>query len=160
MQPIFGRTSWGLGRRAVALTGSLVVACGALGQTPASGENVVHVEISGLRNDQGQMLCALFSSAEAFPKKADKALVRLAAKIAERHASCDFTGIAPGTYAVSVVHDENSNGKLDTNFIGMPREGVGASNDAKGHMGPPKFGAASFPYRGGRLELKIHVNYL
>jgi uncharacterized protein (DUF2141 family) len=58
------------------------------------------------------------------------------------------------------VVDENSNGKLDTNFIGMPREGAGASNDAKGHMGPPKFGAASFPYRGERLEFTIHVNYL
>jgi uncharacterized protein (DUF2141 family) len=61
---------------------------------------------------------------------------------------------------VSVVHDENFNGKLDTNFIGMPREGVGASNDAKGHMGPPKFSAAAFQYAGGRLDLKIHVNYL
>ena len=142
------------------MAGSLVVACGALGQTPAPAENVVHVEISGLRNDHGQMLCALFSSAEAFPKKADKAVVRLTAKIAERQATCDFIGVAPGTYAISVVHDENANGKLDTNFIGMPREGVGASNDAKGHMGPPKFGAASFPYRGGRLELKIHVKYL
>ena len=146
--------------RAVGLAAALVAACGALGQTPAPAENVVHVEISGLRSDKGQMLCALFSSPEAFPKKTDKAVVRLTAKIAERRATCDFTGVAPGTYAVSVVHDENSNGKLDTNFIGMPREGVGASNDAKGHMGPPKFGAASFHYAGGRLNLKIHVNYL
>jgi uncharacterized protein (DUF2141 family) len=106
------------------------------------------------------MLCALFSSAEAFPTKADKAVARLTVKIAERQAVCDFTGMAPGTYAVSVVHDENSNGKLDRNLIGIPREGVGASNDAKGHMGPPKFSAASFPYKGGRLDLKIHVNYL
>ena len=116
--------------------------------------------VRGLRSDKGQMLCALFSSADAFPKKADKAVARLTVKIAERQATCDFSGVAAGTYAVSVVHDENSNGKLDTNFIGMPREGVGASNDAKGHMGPPKFGAASFRYEGGRLELKIHVNYL
>jgi uncharacterized protein (DUF2141 family) len=113
-----------------------------------------------LRNDKGQVLCALFSSAEVFPKKPDKAVVRLTAKIVERQAVCDFTAVAPGTYAVSVVHDENSNGKLDTNFIGMPREGVGASNDAKGHMGPPKFAAASFRYEGGRLDLRIHVNYL
>jgi uncharacterized protein (DUF2141 family) len=129
---------------------------------PAQGESVIHVEISGLHSDKGQMLCALYSSgqAEAFPKKADKAVARLTAKIAERQAVCDFTGIASGTYAVSVVHDENSNGKLDTNFIGMPREGVGASNDAKGHMGPPKFSAASFRYEGGRLDLKIRVNYL
>jgi uncharacterized protein (DUF2141 family) len=137
---------------------AVVAAWGAVGQTPA--ENIIHVEINGLRNNKGQMLCALFTSAEAFPKKADKAAGRLTAKIAERQATCDFTAVAPGTYAVSVVHDENLDGKLDTNFIGMPREGVGASNDAKGHMGPPKFGAASFPYRGGRLELKIHVNYL
>jgi uncharacterized protein (DUF2141 family) len=148
------------GWRTVSLGAALIAVCGAFGQAHAPAENVIHVEIGGLRSDKGQMLCALHSSAEAFPKKADQAVARLTAKIAERQATCDFTGIAPGTYAVSVVHDENSNGKLDTNFIGMPREGVGASNDAKGHMGPPKFGAASFPYRGGRLELKIHIQYL
>jgi uncharacterized protein (DUF2141 family) len=150
------------GWKAVGLAAALVAAFGAFAQTPAPtpAENVIHVEISSLRNDKGQVLCALFSSAEAFPKKADRAAARITAKIVERKAVCDFTGVAPGTYAVSVVHDENSNGKLDTNFIGMPREGVGASNDAKGHMGPPKFGAASFQYHGGRLDLKIRVNYL
>jgi uncharacterized protein (DUF2141 family) len=154
MMRMFGR--W----RAVCWAAALVAACGAFGQTPAPAVNVIHVEIGGLRSDKGQMLCALFSSADAFPTKADKAVARLTAKIAERQATCDFTGVAPGTYAVSVVHDENSNGKLDRNLIGIPREGVGASNDAKGHMGPPKFGPASFHYEGGRLDLKIHVNYL
>jgi uncharacterized protein (DUF2141 family) len=142
---------------------TLIAVCvGTVGQTPAPApsDNVIHVEISGLRSDKGQMLCALFSSAEAFPTKADKAVARLTTKIAERQSVCDFTGVASGTYAVSVVHDENANGKLDRNFIGIPREVVGASNDAKGHMGPPKFNAASFPYKGGRLDLKIHVNYL
>ena len=150
------------GRKMAGLAAALVTACCAFGQTqaPAPADNVIHVEISGLRNDKGQMLCALFSSAEAFPKKPERAVARLTSKIVERHATCDFTGVAPGTYAVSVVHDENSNGKMDTNFIGMPREGVGASNDAKGHMGPPKFSAASFAYQGGKLGLKIHVNYL
>ncbi len=151
--------------RKIGLAAALVAVVGgsgAVGQTPGPGENVIHVEISGLRNDTGQMLCALYSSAQAdaFPKKADKAVARLTAKIADGQAVCEFTGIAPRTYAVSVVHDENSNGKLDTNFIGMPREGVGASNDAKGHMGPPKFGAAAFQYAGGQLDLKIHVRYL
>ena len=149
------------GWKASGLGVALVAAFGLSGQTPASpAENAIHVEISGLRSDKGQMLCALFSSAEAFPTKADKAVARLTAKIAERQAVCDFTGVAPGTYAVSVVHDENSNGKLDRNLIGIPREGVGASNDAKGHMGPPKFSAAAFQYASGRLDLKIHVRYL
>jgi uncharacterized protein (DUF2141 family) len=148
------------GWRVVGLAAALVAIVGAFGQTPAPAENVIHVEISGLRNDKGQVLCALFTSADAFPKKANMAVARLTAKVAERQATCEFTGVARGTYAVSVVHDENANGKLDTNFIGMPREGVGASNDAKGHMGPPKFNAASFPFTGGRLDLKIHVKYL
>lgn len=149
------------GWMAIGLGVALVAArVGAVGQAATPTANVIHVDVSGLRSDKGQMLCALFSSAEAFPTKVDKAIARLTAKIAERQAVCDFTGVAPGTYAVSVVHDENSNGKLDRNFIGMPREGVGASNDAKGHMGPPKFNAASFQYKGGRLDLKIHVNYL
>lgn len=150
------------GWKTVGLAAALLAAVGAFRQTPVPtpAENVIHVEISGLRNDKGQILCALFSSAEAFPKKPERAVARLTSTIAERQATCDFTGVAPGTYAVSVVHDENSNGKLDRNFIGMPREGVGASNDAKGHMGPPKFSAASFRYERGRLDLKIHVNYL
>jgi uncharacterized protein (DUF2141 family) len=44
--------------------------------------------------------------------------------------------------------------------MGMPREGVGASNNAKGHFGPPKFDAAKFSFSGGRLELKISIIYL
>jgi uncharacterized protein (DUF2141 family) len=75
-------------------------------------------------------------------------------------AECNFTDIAAGDYAVSVFHDENSNGKLDRNFIGMPKEGVGASNDAKGHFGPPKFNDAQFTYSGGQKTLTIHIQYL
>jgi uncharacterized protein (DUF2141 family) len=120
----------------------------------------IHVEIVGLRNDKGQVRCALFSSASDFPKSGDKAVARAKSDISHGKASCEFSGIAPGTYAVSVFHDENSNGKLDTNFVGIPREGVGASNDAKGHFGPPKFEAAAFHFSGDRLDLKITVHYL
>ena len=71
-----------------------------------------------------------------------------------------FSAIKPGIYAVSVFHDENSNGKLDTSFLGIPREGVGASNGARGHLGPPKFDAAAFQFSGGRLNLEIAIKYL
>src|SRR4030088_2764814 len=64
------------GRKAVCWGAALVAACGAFGQTPAPAVNGIHVEISGLRSDKGQMLCALFSSADAFPTKADKAVAR------------------------------------------------------------------------------------
>lgn len=129
-------------------------------QDQPAPENLIHVEIAGVHNDKGQVLCSLFSSAKDFPKKTDKAVAHAISAISQAHASCEFSGIAPGTYAVSVFHDENSNGKMDTNFMGIPREGVGASNNAKGHLGPPKFEAAAFRFLGGRLDLKITINYL
>jgi uncharacterized protein (DUF2141 family) len=130
------------------------------GQTQQPSENLIHIEIGGLRNDKGQVLCAIYSSADGFPKNGDKALAHANSSIYHAHAVCEFSGLNTGTYAISVFHDENSNGKLDTNFMGIPREGVGASNNAKGHFGPPKFDAAAFRFSGGRLELKIAVNYL
>jgi len=123
-------------------------------------EGVIHVNVTGLRNEKGQIVCSLFSSAADFPKKMEKAIAQVKAKISRGAAACEFSGIASGTYAVSVFHDQNSNGKLDSNFLGIPREGVGASNDAKGRFGPPKFAAAAFQFSGGRIELKIPIHYL
>ena len=132
----------------------------ALPQAQVPQPNVIRVEVVGLHSDKGQVLCALYSSRDGFPKQSEKALARVTSGIAQKQAVCEFSGIAPGTYAISVFHDENSNGKLDTKFMGIPREGVAASNNAKGHFGPPKFEAAAFPFTGGRLELKITINYL
>jgi uncharacterized protein (DUF2141 family) len=129
-------------------------------QTVSPQPIVIHVEIERLRNDRGQVVCALYSSSDGFPKNGEKALAHATSAIADDRAVCEFSGIAPGTYAISVFHDENSNGKLDTNFLGIPREGVGASNDAKGHLGPPKFDAAAFHFSGGRMTLRIKINYL
>src|SRR5215475_13692542 len=122
--------------------------------------NVIHVEVDGLRNDKGQVFCSIYSSAEGFPKNRNKAVAQVSSPISNKQAVCDFSGVTPGTFAISIFHGENSNGKLDTNFMGIPREGVGASNNAKGHLGPPKFDAAAFLYRGGRLDLKITITYL
>lgn len=122
--------------------------------------NVVHVTINGLRSDKGQVICSLYSSADGFPKNRGKAILRSQSLITDRQGDCTFNGIPPGTYAISVFHDENSNGKLDTNFLGIPREGVGSSNNAKGHFGPPSFHNASFGYSGRSLDLKIVIAYL
>ena len=129
-------------------------------QAGRTQENVIHVEIEQLRTDRGQVVCALYASAEGFPKDSQKAVAHATSPISNRRAACDFSGIMQGSYAVSVFHDENSNGKLDTNFLGIPREGVGASNGARGHLGPPKFDAAAFHFSGGRLDLKITIAYL
>lgn len=140
--------------------GILLLAPSLLAQSGVARESVLRVEINGLRNAHGQVACALFSSARDFPKNAEKAVAKTTSEIVHGQATCEFQGIAPGTYAVSVFHDENSNGKLDTNLIGIPREGVGASNNAKGRFGPPKFAAAAFQYSGDLMSLKITMIYL
>jgi uncharacterized protein (DUF2141 family) len=147
----------------VSLAGALLLSVRAVSsqELPAQGKSI-RVQISGLHSDKGQVLCALFpsASAAAFPKKPEASIAQSKSDITNWQALCEFHGIEAGTYAISAIHDENSNGRLDTNFMGIPKEGVGASNDAKGHFGPPKFDAAAFHFDGGRLGLKITIVYL
>lgn len=93
-------------------------------------------KIDGLHNEKGQVLCALFSSAEGFPKNSAKAAAHVKSDISHGHAFCEFPGIPSGTYAVSAFHDENSNGKMDTNFMGIPREGWPRRTTQGGILGP------------------------
>jgi uncharacterized protein (DUF2141 family) len=139
----------------------LLVAAPVVARTArAQAADTIHADIAGLHNDKGHVLCAIFSTPADFPRRADKALASASAVISGGQAVCAFIGIAPGRYAISVIHDENDNGKMDTKIFGIPREGVGASNDARGHFGPPRFEDAAFQFGGGRLDLKITVAYL
>jgi uncharacterized protein (DUF2141 family) len=67
-----------------------------------------------------------------------------------------FPGLAPGRYAVRAFADENGNGKLDTNLLGMPTERYGFSNDAKGNRGAPDFEAAAIGVDAD-LQTVIHL---
>jgi uncharacterized protein (DUF2141 family) len=114
----------------------------------------------GLRNNKGQVFCALYASAEGFPKDGQKAIRRNTSSISDQKASCEFSLIEAGTHAVSVFHDENSNGKLDTNFLGTPREGIGPPTTPEATWIHPNSMLPHFQFFGGRLNLKITINYL
>ena len=66
--------------------------------------------------------------------------------------------LAPGKYAISIIHDENNNDKLDTNFIGIPKEGFGFSNNPRIMFGPPSFEKASFEINQAHVIL-IEMKY-
>ena len=123
-------------------------------------ENAIRAHIEGLHSDRGRIVCALFAAADDFPKRIDRAFARTTAQIMARHATCEFPNVPAGIYAISVFHDENGNGKLDTNWLGIPREGVGASNNPKPRMGPPKFAAAKFQHSEDSMDVEIVVHYL
>ncbi len=69
-----------------------------------------------------------------------------------------FEDIKPGTYAINVFHDENSNKKMETNFIGIPVEGYGFSNNPR-LFGPPTFNKTKFIFKEATLTLDIKMNY-
>lgn len=68
-------------------------------------------------------------------------------------------GVPAGRYGAQIYHDKNGNGKLDRNFLGIPREGVGFSNDAKIKLKPPRFADAAFQYDGGSQTIHLNLRY-
>ena len=149
-----------MGIRCVVLYAVLVFAnlpAIAFAQSPCPG---IHVKILNIKNSTGTVDCALFNSPVGFPTEfLHSATNVMVIKIRDTQARCDFEDIPPGKYALAVVHDENMNGKLDTNWLGIPTEGYGFSNDAKALLGAPSFSAASFQYDGRNLDLTISLHY-
>lgn len=120
----------------------------------------IHVKILDIRNSAGAVACALFESPEGFPAEFLRHATNIMmTKVRDTQASCNFLDIPPGTYALAVIHDENMDGKLNTNWLGIPREGYGFSDDAKASMSAPSFESASFPYDGQNLDLTIRLKY-
>jgi uncharacterized protein (DUF2141 family) len=124
----------------------------------ASG-NSITASILNLRSDQGNVSCSLYASEEGFPTKPEKAVARKVVRISSKQATCVFDDVAAGSYAISAMHDENGNGKLDENFLGMPTEGYGASRDARGSMGPARWKDAVFSFGGGAAAMPIPLHY-
>jgi uncharacterized protein (DUF2141 family) len=120
----------------------------------------IEVIITGFKNSSGKAATALFPSEKGFPMKGELAVKKVSADIAQSSCAVVLRDIPYGTYAVSVFHDENSNGKLDTNMLGMPQEGVGASNNAKGRFGPPKYKDASFVLDSNEKQMNVTIQYL
>jgi uncharacterized protein (DUF2141 family) len=148
-----------IGASAIALT---VLAFGAIASaqaaaTPAASANVIHVHYVGMSSDTGRAGCAIWSGTEGWPRKRELAAQRAWAPIKDGNAVCDFAGLPPGTYAVATFHDRDMSGGMTFNFIGLPTESYGFSNDAPVGLGPPSFRAASFPYSGGSLDITIHA---
>lgn len=103
--------------------------------------NTITVTVTNFKNNQGKVMVGMYNGANAFMKKTIYSKV---GEIKANTAKVVFENIPDGEYAISLYHDENSNNKLDTGWFGIPKEGYGCSNDAKGMMGPPKYEDAKF----------------
>ena len=99
------------------------------------------VNVKNIDNNKGKVFVGLFNSEDTFLTKKFKGEN---STIQNQSCVVTFKNIPAGTYAISLFHDENENNKMDINFLGIPREDYGCSNNATGFMGPPKWKDAKF----------------
>nr|WP_290939846.1 DUF2141 domain-containing protein [Haliscomenobacter sp.] len=97
----------------------------------ASGFNL-EINIIKIRNDAGQIAIQVLDEQK-------KVVKQEFVTIANKRSVLMVKGLPKGKYAVQIFHDENKNEKMDFNFLGIPKEGYGFSNDARGFMSAPAF---------------------
>ncbi len=115
--------------------------------------------IEELKYNDGKIQVGIFDKAESFPdsEKRIKGCLNQG-EIRDNLARIECE-LAPGKYAAAIFHDRNNNGKLDKNFIGIPKEGYGFSNNARGTFGPPDFEEAVFSVGSEDIEMNIRLQY-
>jgi uncharacterized protein (DUF2141 family) len=111
------------------------------------------VHVTGIRNTKGNIRLALYRDSNFFQGRE----VQIDAKTLS--AVAVFDKIPQGVYTVQLFHDENLNGKMDTNFFGMPEEGYGMSNNPKKRMGKPGFDETNFQVKQPEAVIEIAMIY-
>jgi uncharacterized protein (DUF2141 family) len=104
----------------------------------------ITVKITNFKSSKGKCNVTLFNTANGFPAKAEQAFQNKTTTIIDNAVVLKFENIPNGTYAIAVMHDENDNKKMDTNFLGIPKEGYGISNNKYPIMSAPFFDDAKF----------------
>lgn len=132
-----------LGRMLLSLLISAILPLTIAAQPKTTTHLTIDVHLT--QQAHGELAYLVFASPSGFPGDRDKAIRHGFFPIPSnaRQLRID-TDLAPGIYAVTVYEDLNSNHKLDHNFIGIPREPVGVSNNPPGRFGPPHFSECSF----------------
>lgn len=143
----------------IALLASSIAGAGPDADTPAKAVPMATLEVavSHLASDEGVLVVALLDSPAQYEAGDSSFRSERAVPIHGGKARVVLSRVPYGTYAVKVFHDENSNGALDTNLVGFPKEGFGFSNDAMGRFGPPRFDEAAFRVDAPRHRIEITI---
>ncbi len=120
------------------------------------------ITVDSLRSDAGNLLICLFSGGESDTKvypdcEKGRPIRSQKAAISGGKVILTYVGLKDGVYAIAAIHDENANGKLDTNFVGIPTEGIGISNNPR-LTGTPAFDDAKFNVT-GNTNVTITAKY-
>ena len=133
----------------VSLSGTIV---SVQGQTTS-----LEVDVSNIKSGKGSTRVGLFKTEKEFLKKAAEGKV---VKSSAGIVTVIFENLPAGDYGLSVIHDENENGELDSNAFGIPKEGFGFGNNAMGTFGPPSFEAAKVVIGNQPVKQIIKLKYM
>ena len=124
-------------------------------------KSALTIKVVGARNAKGKIGVALFQDPEGFPERASTSFRSEQANIDSQTMSAEmvFRDVPQGVYAVSVFHDENTNGKLDKGLFGIPEEGYGSSNNPEKKMRAPRFDEAKFSLSAPEQTIEIKLIY-
>jgi uncharacterized protein (DUF2141 family) len=117
----------------------------------------VIVRITGFASDEGDCWFALDNSMEVYESE-DSVFIGKILPIINSEVLLTIDSLKYGSYAIKVFHDENINGELDSNFLGIPTEDYGFSNDASGWFGPPRWEKAMFLLNEREMAIEISVD--
>ncbi|MCV2367154.1 DUF2141 domain-containing protein [Roseateles oligotrophus] len=134
----------------------LGLACAMAMAAPARAVEM-EVEVGGLTQTEGRVMVGVFTDAGSWLKKAITGGSAEAIQQKDGKLLIKLQDLPEGSLALSVFHDVNGNGKLDSNAMGMPKEPYGFSNNAAGSFGPPKFEKAVFEVKpGSRIAVQLN----
>lgn len=138
----------------LSLAAAALVACLAGAATAGDGGEI-KLKITGLHSTRGQIIACLWRDDSKFPScEKSKTALRRTFPVSGTTMQASFPLPAAGRYAISVVHDEDGDGKMKRNFIGMPAEGVGISNNPGGMPGFEKSLVAAAPGSAIAIRMK------
>jgi uncharacterized protein (DUF2141 family) len=138
----------------LSIVGSNVAAQDATTLSAESGGSV-EVKIEGIGSTDGLIYASLFSSANGFPGEREQAVANQSVPASDSNNGSlvlKFLNIPAGAFAISIMHDANANGKLDTNFMGIPSEDYGFSQNPNSLFGPPPFDKAAVSLAAGETQ--------
>jgi len=115
------------------------------------------IQINHAKSDKGMIRVLIFSKETGFPDQPAKALKSLSIQPKNKAGLLSISDLPPGKYAVSVIHDEDNDGKLTTNAVGYPIEKFGFSNNPKVYFSPPSFEKASFELGSEPQRIQIEL---
>jgi uncharacterized protein (DUF2141 family) len=117
----------------------------------------LEVKVNNIKSQTGTIRVGLFNNEKDFLKNA---IMGKVVKAEGNEIVVIFEGLMPGNYALSVIHDENENGVLDSNGLGFPTEGFAFGNNAMGAFGPPSFTKAKMKIEGKDVSCIIKLKYM